>query len=202
MDDFKPNSHKYKESQKEKSAERKPVEKVVTGKVQIKKKNGIQKLTDVFISEDASKVKSFVLMDVLIPAVKKAISDIVTNGVDMILYGETGRSRRTSSAGRISYSKYYDDRRDDRRYEPISRTSYDFNDVILESRGEAEEVLSRMDEILDCYGMVSVSDFYDLVGVTGNYTDVKYGWTNLRDASVVHARDGYIIKLPRVKPLQ
>jgi hypothetical protein len=45
--------------------------------------------------------------------------------------------------------------------------------------------------------MVSVADFYDLVGVDGTYTDNKYGWTNIRNAYVNRVRDGYVIKLPR-----
>ena len=59
-----------------------------------------------------------------------------------------------------------------------------------------------MDELIATYGVVRVADFYELVGVTGNYTDNKYGWTDIRNASVVRARDGgYIIKLPKAFPI-
>lgn len=37
----------------------------------------------------------------------------------------------------------------------------------------------------------------DLVGITGSYTDNKYGWTNIRNAEIVHVRDGWMIKMPR-----
>ena len=40
-----------------------------------------------------------------------------------------------------------------------------------------------------------------LVGVSGNYTDNKYGWTDIRNASVIRVRDGYMIKLPKALPL-
>ena len=73
--------------------------------------------------------------------------------------------------------------------------------MILDNRGEAEDVLSRMDELVATYGLVSVADFYDLVGITGNWTDNKYGWTDIRSANVVHVREGYIIKLPKALPL-
>lgn len=204
MDNFVPNSNKFKEEQKNKLVERKerkPISKVTKGKVKVKKKSELHKLADTFISEDAAKVKSYVIGDVLIPAIKKAISDIVTNGIDMILYGEAGHSKRSSSS-RISYSKYYDDRRDDRRSSTsASRSRYDYDDVIFETRDEAKEVLERMDELIDLYGVASIADFYDLAGITGNYTDNKYGWTNLASADVVRVRDGYTIKLPRVRPL-
>lgn len=194
---YKPNSRKSKEERRENSSERK-VEKVVKGSVKTKKKN---KFTDVFISEDAANVKSYVLMDVLVPAIKKAISDIVTDGIDMILYGETGRTKkRSSNSSYVSYRSYSDkDRRDERR--SSHRSGYRYDDIILESRGEAEEVLERMDELLDTYGVVSVADLYDLVGITGNYTDNKYGWTNIRNAEPVRVRDGYMLRLPKPLPI-
>ncbi|MCI8992248.1 MAG: hypothetical protein HFG80_05895 [Eubacterium sp.] len=199
MEEYKPNSRKYKEEQ---LASEKKVDKVVSGSVKARKKSEIQKFADVFIQEDVQKVKSYILMDVLAPALKKAISDIVTNGIDMILYGETGRTKKSGTASKVSYRSYYD-RQDERRdYGSIrTRTGYDYDDIVLDNRGEAEEVLSRMDELISTYGLVSVADFYDLVGVTGNYTDNKYGWTNIRSASVVRVRDGYMIKLPRALPL-
>lgn len=202
MEEYKPNSHKSKEEQRTAEASKKKVEKVVRGSVKARKKSEIQKFADVFIQEDAQKVKSYILLDVLVPAVKKAISDIVTNGVDMILYGETGRTKKSSSASKVSYRSYYDKRDDRRDYNSNrTRTGYDYDDVVLDNRGEAEDVLARMDELVVTYGLVSVADFYDLVGITGNYTDNKYGWTDIRSASVMRVRDGYMIKLPRALPL-
>lgn len=204
MEEYKSNSYRSKEEQKqlEKKEERKKLDKIVTGSVKTKKKSELNKLTDIFISEDVKNVKSYVLMDVLVPAIKKAISDIVTNGIDMILYGESGRRTRSSN-GSSSYVSYRDySRKDDRRpVEPIRRSGYDFGRVILESRGEAEDVLDRMTEIIEAYDFVSVADLFDLIGQDCNYTDQKYGWTSLRDASVERTRDGYLLKLPKVSPL-
>jgi len=201
MEEYKPNSHKYKEDQNRSSPEKK-VEKVIAGTVKSKKKSEIRKFTDVFISEDIDNVKSYILLDVLIPAIKKAISDIVTNGIDMILYGETGKTKSNSTASKVSYRSYYDGRNGRRDYSAIrTKISYNYDDIIFDNRGEAEDVLSRMDELISTYGLVSVADLYDLVGVTGNYTDNKYGWTNIRSASVIRVRDGYMLKLPKALPL-
>lgn len=196
----KPNSNKYKEEQKE--ASEKKVEKIVRGTVKTKKKSEIKKFTDVFISEDASNVKNYVIMDVLIPAMKKAVSDIVTTSIDMLLYGESGRTKRNTPSSRVSYRDYYRSRDDDRR-STTSRTNtgYNYDDIVLETRGEAEDVLERMGELIDVYGQVTVADLYDLVGVTGNYTDNKYGWTNIRNAETIRVRDGYMLKLPKVLPV-
>ena len=120
----------------------------------------------------------------------------------MILYGEArGKDRRRDSGSRVSYTKYYERDRD-REYDRnrSRRSVYDYDDIILDTRREAEDVLNRMDDLIDAYGMVSVADLYDLVGVSGNYTDNKYGWTNLRNAEVRRTRDGYLIKLPKALP--
>ena len=197
----KPNSNKYKQEQAELAAERPKINKVVTGNVK-RSKNGGSKLADVFISEDVSNVKNYILMDVIVPAIKKAISDVITNGIDMLLYGSNGRTNANrSTASTISYNRYYG--RDDhpRTSDPVQTSRYSYDTITLDTRGEAEEVLARMDEIIDTYKMVRVADFYDLVGVTGNYTDNKYGWTNIRNAEVVRVRDGYRIKLPRALPI-
>ncbi len=199
---YQPNSHKFKEEKKSVNKADKKVEKVIKGTAKVKKKSELGKFKDIFISDDAKNVKQYVFLDVLVPAIKKAVSDIVTDGISMILYGETGHGKKSSTASRVSYRSYYDDRRDDRRYsENRTRTGYSYDDIILDSRGEAEEVLSRMDELIDTYSMVSVADLYDLIGVTGNYTDNKYGWTNIRNAEVVRVREGYLLKLPKALPI-
>ena len=201
MENYTPNSHKFNAEKKNLPAERPKKEKVVKGNVKTKKKNEIRKITDVFISEDARNVKNYILMDVLVPALKNAIEDVVTKGIRMLLRGETGSSRFDSGASKVSYSRYYDRRDDDRRNMNRTRTGYTYDDIVLETRGDAEEVLTRMDEIIETYGMVSVSDLYDLVGKTSEFTDNKYGWTNIRSAEVVRVRDGYELKLPRVMPI-
>lgn len=201
-EELRPNSHKFREG----IAKDKNIEKVVRGKVKTRPKSGARKLTDVFISEDASNVKSYIFMDVLVPAVKKAISDIVRDGIDMILYGDSGR-RKSSSASYVSYRDYSRSDRDrdrfrDRDREPRTRSGYNHDDIILETRGEAEEVLTRMDEIIDEYGVVSVGDLYDLIGKSCEYTDNKYGWTNIRNAEPIRVRDGYMLKLPKALPIK
>lgn len=195
MEEYKSNSHKSRQNQNDDIPEKR-VEKVVSGSVKSKKKNGLQKITNVFVPDD---VKSYIFEDIVVPAVK----DIILDAVRAFL-GVSGNSRvgRSSTSSKISYRKYYDDRdRRDSGNVSRTRTGYDYDDIILESRGEAEDVLERMDELIATYQVVSVADFYDLVGVSGNYTDNKYGWTDIRNASVIRVRDGYMIKLPKALPL-
>jgi hypothetical protein len=198
-----PNSHKYK-AEKE-ANEKKKVEKVITGNVKVKEQSKVRKLTGSLISEDASSVKSYIVTDVFIPAVKKLVSDIVKDGIEMLLYGGTRPKDRPSNGYRANYVSYnkYSDRRDERyvRTDSSTRQRLDYGDVYFENRGDAEEVLDQMSDMLDRYDMVSVADLYDAVGLTCPHTWNKYGWTNLRDAKVVRTSEGYTIKLPRALPL-
>lgn len=203
MEDYKPNSHRFKEEQKD-AVEPKKVEKVVQGVAKTKKKSEVRKFTEVFVAEDIRKVGSLVLMDVIIPATKKVVSDIVTKGIDMILYGENaGRDRRGSNT--VSYRDYYDrgssrSRFDDDAGRTRSR-GFAFDEIVYESRGEAERVLDEMDALIERYGVVRVADQYDMSGLTQPYTSNSYGWSNIRTAEVVRANDGYVIRLPKAKPL-
>lgn len=203
-DNLPDNSHKAKAEAKQMQAlEGKRAEKVVRGTVKTKK-NNTRKLADIFISEDAGNIKEYILMDVLAPGIKKVFYEIVTTGLDMFLFGGRGGGKR-STADRISYNTDYSSRsrRDDRSYSRTRTTSgYSYDDIILETRGEAEAVLSRMDEIMEEYEVVRVADLYDLVGITGEHTDNKYGWTNIRNAEIERVRGGgYTIKMPRALPI-
>lgn len=186
------------------SSEGKRAEKIVHGKVKTKK-NEMRKWTDVFISEDVANVKSYILMDVIVPSIKKAIYDLIVGTLDMSLYGGRGGGGKRPTADKVSYRTDYNgvSRRDERSYGGTRTTSgYSYDDIVLETRGEAESVISRMDEIMEEYDQVRVADLYDLVGITGDYTDNKYGWTNIHNARVVRTRDGYKIEMPRATPLK
>ena len=197
MEEYKSNSYKSKEQTE--VPEEKKIQKVANGKT--RKKSELSKFADVFISEDVQSVKSYILMDVLIPAIKKAISDIVANGIDMLLYGESGRTKSSSPGSRISYANCYDRNSSRRETTARTRSVFDYDDIIFEKRGEAEDVLSRMDELISTYHMASVADLFEFAGLTGPYTGNRYGWTDIRSASVVRTKDGYMLKLPRALPL-
>lgn len=208
MDDYKPNSHRFKEEQKAATvnSEKKRVGKVINGTANVKKKSELHKLTDVFVSEDASNVKGFIISDILVPAVKKLITDIVKDGIDMIFYGGRGYSDRGSGSSKVPYVSYnrFSDRRDDRRpyNDNRMRNGYSYDDIVLDNRGDAEMIIRQLDDLMETYKVVRVADLYDMVGMVHNYTDNNYGWTNIRNAEAVRLRDGrYMVKMPRPLPL-
>ena len=197
---YEPNSRKYKDEQTNTQETKKQPIKVVNGSVKVKKKSKISKFFNNLVSDDASSIKTYIVSDVVIPSVKKAI----TETVDMILYGGSGSRRSSTNASKISYRSYYDRSYSDPRSrdEVRIKTGYSFDDIVLESRGDAEQVLSQMNDLIDTYGVASVADLFDLVGVSGNYTDNKYGWTNLRNAEVRRTRDGYMLDMPKALPIK
>ena len=200
MEDYKANSHRSKEEQK---LPEKKIEPVVKGKV-TKKKNNVRKLTDTFVSEDIQNVKSYVLMDVLVPAIKKAISDIVTNGIDMFLYGGSGKGRNNQPGAKVSYRNYYEQKNNGGyRASDNSRQSnaFDYDDIVFNNRGEAEAALQQMKDIVARYGIVTVNDLYEMTPLSAPYTSQKYGWMDVSNVDIVRVRDGYILKLPRAVPI-
>ena len=202
MQDYKPNSNRFKAEQKsgQKDLAEKKVEKVIKGKAKTKKKSSASKFADNFISDDMASVKSYIVDDLLIPTIKRTIVDAIKNSAEMIFLGKVSdRSGSRSSGGYVSYRDY--GRRDDRR-SIDSRSRFDYDEIRFEFRGDAEEVLDQMLDMIQRYGLVTVADMYDMAGMTAPYTSNRYGWTSLRNADVGRASDGYYIRLPKAAPIE
>lgn len=191
---FPANSHRVRDDVKK-------VERVTTCTVTRRKKSLGKRFVETFIGEDIDSVFGYILHDVLIPAAKATLSDMVQGGIEMLLFGERkgSRTRRDQGKSYVSYNNCSSqNRREERRdINPRNRARHNFDDIELPSRGEAEEVLSHLVDLTIDYGQASVSDLYDLVGITGNFTDNKYGWTDLGSASISRSRSGYLLNLPK-----
>jgi len=206
-----------KSVKKEEVTEEKPdknIEKIISGVGKKKKRSFGKKLLETFIEDDTKSVGDYVVHDVLIPAAKSMICDIVGWGgfAEMLLFGGKKGSRTTRDRGRssinynnVSYRQVgRDSDRDKDRQRELSRTArsrHDFDEVVLESRGEAEQVLSQLVDLTVDFDMASVADLYSLVGIKGEFTDEHYGWTDLRGSTVSRVRGGYLINLPKTQPL-
>jgi len=217
--DFPSNSHKDRDEEgipKPEPSKKPKTEKIISGKAVQRKKSLGRKIADSFTGEDARGVGTFILFEVLIPAAKNMFADSLNQGLDRWQYGG-GDSRRRGGGGgrdggRTAYNRMYNSpsystssysssggRRDSGRRDIShrARADHDFSEVVLESRGEAEMVLDRLRDVIDEYSIVAVSTLYDLVEITGSYTDDQWGWDDLRDARVRRVREGYLLDLPR-----
>ena len=111
LPDLPDNSHKFKTEKREnETLETRKVEKVIKGTAKIKKNNA-RRFADIFLAEDRKNVKDYILMDVLVPSIKKAIDTIISEGTHMFLWGSKGGGSRTSSGSKIAYSSIYDGNR-------------------------------------------------------------------------------------------
>ena len=195
--DYKPNSNKYKEEQREK----KRAEKVISGAVKTRKKNELSKFANNIFAEDLRNVKDTVRDEVIIPSIKDILWSVFSNSLEMLIYGSTTRHGKKATG---DYNMPFRDYRDyagrggsrpmPRREE---RPRNDFDELYFTSRGDAEVVLARMHAMLREYRMVSVGDMYDMAGWVPPHTAYNWGWMSLNDAYVAHTRDGYVIKTTR-----
>lgn len=199
LEDIKPNSHKSRETIS--SNKREKVTPVVSkSSVVSTKKSLSQKFADTFIKEDVDDVKSWLLMDVVIPGVKNTILDML--GM-MFFGGDGGYNRRRGRNGydreRVSYNSYYKSSYDGRtnrpnrdRERPMD-TKVDYRNIILQRRDDAEKVVQEMWRRIDDYGQVSIAEMLDLMEISGKYTDNNWGWTNKNDIGLRRMSDGYLI---------
>ena len=176
-------------------------------KVEVVQKETVAKKTVTrFFGGDPKDVAIYTLRDVLLPALKETLLDIICKGSERLIMGDNAPINRNFRLhnGRIdqytSYNSMYDG--PSRLNVNRARSRYDFADILIDSRPKAEDILSRMNDLLDNYGVVRVSDFYNEVGVTGVYTDQNWGWTDLRGSSVRQVRGGWVIEMPQAKDIR
>lgn len=194
-------------SKSEKATEKK-VERVTSGEVIQRKQSLGKRIAEAFAGDDMHSVGSYLLFEVALPALKTTISDMVSQGIERMLFGG-GPARSTSTrqgATYTSYNRMYTGGSIVRREEPRTlsrqaRANHDFREIILMSRGEAEQVIDQLQALIDQYDVATVSDLYQLVGISGTFAEEKWGWTDLRQAHVRRIREGYLLDLPRPVPL-
>ena len=195
-----PTNNRYEREAKP-SRENKNIKRVVNGKV-VRKRKQQQGFAAAF-----QDIFGYVAKDVFIPYAKDMVSDAIVQGTDRLLFGESRNrpaARRTSGGGngRVSYNRYSKPsapRRPDpapRQVPERSRGMHQFDDIILASRIEADEVIDRLYDLLSQYEVVTVADFYELLGISPKYTDENWGWTDLRGATARRVRTGFMLDLP------
>ena len=186
----------------------KEMRKVVQGKVTTRKQSAGKRLRESLGLEETRTVGDYLVWEVLIPAAKEMVADLVKRGIDVFLYGGSARgssySRTSSGRSHVSYEGYYRKDRDRQRDADRSYSRYnprgfsDFREFVFDDKRDAELVLSELCEAIDVYGWAKVSDFYSLVGETErNFTAQGYGWEALGNATIERVRDGWVIDLPR-----
>lgn len=212
--EFPGNSQRPRPARPEKTEPRKKAEQVVQGDVIRRKKPLSKRISEIFVGQSPKGAMEFVTFEVLVPAAKDMFADAISQGFERLIFGEarsssrrTGGYRPGGGTGHISYNRYSGSGplrgKEEPRYEMSrrGRAAHDFDEIILPTRVEADEVIDRLVEMADKYQAATVGDLYDLVGIDSAHTDEKWGWRNLRDAGITRVRDGYLLDLPRPESL-
>lgn len=170
---------------------------VSVAKARVKRESTAKKVVGEIIREDARSVGETVLWDVIIPTVKNLISDTVTRGIESMLYGGDSRPRSRSSYSDYSgYSrpKGTRDRPAERRERRSTRRAEpERNEIIFDTRSDANDVIDRMSDLIDQYGQVSLADLNALIGASSNFIDDNWGWTDMGSFDVRQVRDGFML---------
>jgi hypothetical protein len=185
-----------------------PSSSMLEGPLKTKKKSALERFSDDFFSGDAKTIKEYAVKDVLIPSFKRMLSTLVSNAVDILLFGEVknksfpdGRSNKYSYT---SYSSYYDggSQIKTRQTRPIIPQREDYRKWVF-TESDAKRALMFLRNEIANYDRVSLSKLYQFCGKTWSPADENYGWFDLSTADWHYDidADGYILELPSPEPI-
>lgn len=193
----------YAKKTREEKKERIKMKPVVSKPATVRKKSWVQRTATRLLADDWEDIKMYIWSDTIIPAIKNLIYDMTVGSIEMGLYGtNNGRKSRNKNKSVVSYQGFYNKDKHERPSD-VRRERISVDDLIFQSRGEAEDVLSALVDEIDEYGSVSVASLYDAANVSEyDFTANDFGWENLASARVDRVRDGYIIVLPKPRSLK
>lgn len=185
--------------------EEKIIKKVTTAK--IRKQSLGRRIAETFTGDDAQSVGQYVVFEVLLPAFKNMVADAVTGGVERLMFGDS-RGRRSSSYSSSSsksnytaYNRYSGGSSDrDKERRTVSRVRHGHEEIIVDNRDDANDIVSQLIDLVERFDVATVPDLYAMIGKSPNFTDEKYGWTDIHDlrrVEIRRLRDGWLIDLPR-----
>jgi hypothetical protein len=202
--EFPPNSNVSKGGSEDKKLKR-----IASGEVHRKKRSVRRQFQEAFVVGDMRTAVEYMLFEVALPSVRDAVVDSIQSGVEKLFMGD-GRRRGSSSppsgqAGYVNYGTFSAGRgllsSPQRSMSRLGRARHNFDEIVLESRAEAEEVIDQMHEVIERYDEISVADLYELLGIPADHTDQKWGWRDVRGASVRRVRNGFLLDLPGTDPI-
>lgn len=214
MDEF-PNNSSRAQHEEMSADDGRKIEKIISGEATIRKPSKLKRFRQSFIAGDASTVGEHVFWNLLIPSAQDALSYMASTFIEMMIYGERRNrfgptstpAQGVGSTSRINYGGISSSNRlvlGPQQNSPINEpvhTRFNPNEIVVPTRSEAEDIIKKMFEVLEKYNAVTVSDLYRMVGVSPDYTDQRWGWTNLDSADVKRVSEGVLLVLPQPQDL-
>lgn len=209
--DYASNSKKNKDKE---AQPEKRVERIIDTKVVAKKKPLGTRFMHTFFGGDFKSAMQYLAAEVLLPEARKLIVEMAYKGTERVVFGESrarpSRTYGTTSRYNYNSSPISSDPRErrtranlpDQPSRPgIQRARGGDQDLVFQSREEAERVIEQMMLVLEKYDVVSVADLHEMVGLSTVHTDQKWGWDRLNDVSVRQVREGFLLELPNAEPI-
>lgn len=167
----------------------------------VKQKQTKTTLADLIIKQDFHSAAEFAFINVIIPRFQNLVVDTITSVIRGIFLGENSvpssngfRTRPVSSI--VNYNKMHTSSSITTKAAKVANSGFKYNIVTLDSYGDAQLVLDKMEEMLETQGYVSIADMYECVDASCPYTYNYYGWTDISKAKIVEDGGEYWIKLP------
>ena len=203
--EFPPNS----ETSKKVRTERKDITPVVSSGAVRRKKSLRKQFTETFVAGDAKTAARYSLFEIMLPAARNMIIETLQEGIEKLFNGESRRRGSTSPqagpTGYVSYNRYAmggsRSTGPGRTMSRQARSRHNFDEIVMDDRIEAEEVIDKLFELVSRYESATVADLYELVGLSASHTDHKWGWTDLHGSGVSRIRGGYLLDLPEPEAL-
>lgn len=201
------NSNRDKESEQ---VPEKKVEQVTAAAAVVRKKPLGRRIAENFQGADAHNVGHYVLFEVVLPRFKDLIFDVGESALRRALFGDSAKgytSRSTSSTkGWTPYNTIQSSAIPKQQVAKPTATpaSDEFGEIVVETRGEADVVMEKMSNLIETYGMASVSDLKASVGLTGSFTDEKFGWMAMGGTDIRRvggSQPGYLLIFPTPQEL-
>lgn len=146
--------------------------------------SGAKKVFHSIIKADGQAVKNYVLTDGISNLFETILGGI-KSAFDIFIYGEVRTPQNKgfgSSKPKIIYTD--DSRRPYASYynSPQNRpsTMFDVDYAFVEDTEQAKLIISLLGDIIEQYGCVSVSRFYEMLGRTGDTACEAWGWTSVQ----------------------
>jgi len=196
------------EASKRKPEER-DIKRVTSGDPVRRRKPLRKQFANTFMAGDAKSAARYVVFDVLIPAAKDMIAEAGSQGIERLIFGDSRRRGasppQSGPTGYVSYNRFSPATRQSSPQRAMSRQArarHDFDEIVLSERVEAESVIDQLYEVVSRYGVVSVADLYEMVGIHSTHVDNRWGWEDLHGAGVTRVRGGFLLDLPEPEPLE
>lgn len=170
-----------------------------------------------FGGQNLKTVGKTVALEILLPGARDIVFDIVKESASRMLYGDSVRrtsagtigqqivgstaSRiRTTNYSTMSASPVITQQQQGALLTPQQKAKFDFSTLVFADQAMALEVLTKLDDAINEFGIVTVADFYDAINEQGNgFTDQTHGWNRqaFTGAEVQRARGGgFVLNLP------